>query len=80
MTIGGQCLLKTTHQSFGLRRIERRLCEYRKHCMSLKFSTVFQDEEDDEFGGGGVIGRVFRHKQMESTPDIEYYSVEEYPQ
>ncbi|KAM7491493.1 hypothetical protein LguiA_034414 [Lonicera macranthoides] len=56
MTIGGQCLLKTTHQSFGLRRIERRLCEYRKHCMSLKFSTVFQDEEDDEFGGGGVIG------------------------
>lgn len=41
--------------------------------MSLKFSTFFQDEEDDEFGGGGggVIGRVFRHKLMESTPDIE---------
>ncbi|KAF5932796.1 hypothetical protein HYC85_028967 [Camellia sinensis] len=28
----------------------------------------------------GLHGRVFRHQQRESTPNVQYYSYKEYPQ
>lgn len=59
--VGGRCVL-TSNQPFGLHRIERGLCEYRKHCMGLEFN-----EEEDESGGGSQIGQVFRHKQKKYT-------------
>ncbi|KAM7465211.1 hypothetical protein LguiB_012773 [Lonicera macranthoides] len=46
-TIGGRWVLKTSNQPFGLYGLERRICEYRKHCTSLEFN-ILQDEEDNE--------------------------------
>ncbi|KAM7491491.1 hypothetical protein LguiA_034412 [Lonicera macranthoides] len=75
-SVGGRCVLATSNQPFGLYKIERVLCEYRKHSMSHEFN-VFQDDED-EFGGN-LIGRVFRHKQMESTTDWGSCTTKDYP-
>ncbi|KAM7491496.1 hypothetical protein LguiA_034417 [Lonicera macranthoides] len=71
--VGGQCVLTTSNQPFAVNRMfDSGFLKYRKHCQSYQFHS--------NGVGGGVIGRVFRDKQMESTPDIEYYSEEEYPQ
>ncbi|CAL5349171.1 unnamed protein product [Camellia sinensis] len=53
------------------------LCGYRMICMDSKF--------DIDLDGGKTCeqhlpGRVFKHQFPESTPNVEFYSITEYPQ
>ncbi|CAL5390355.1 unnamed protein product [Camellia sinensis] len=53
------------------------LCGYRMICMDSKF--------DIDFDGGKtceqhLAGRVFKHQFPKSTPNVEFYSITEYPQ
>ncbi|KAM7465186.1 hypothetical protein LguiB_012748 [Lonicera macranthoides] len=59
---GGHCVLTTSNQPFGIYRIERGVCEYRKHCTSFEIN-VFQDDY------GSIIGQVFRDKEEEECTD-----------
>lgn len=42
---------------------------YRKHCVSYKFAV-----------GDGIPGRVFRNQVNEYSPEVSYYSINDYPQ
>ncbi|CAL5392657.1 unnamed protein product [Camellia sinensis] len=79
----GRSFLTTRNQPFSLTaspydrcRIER-LCGYRMICMDSKF--------DIDLDGGKTCeqhlpARVFKHQFPESTPNVEFYSITEYPQ
>ncbi|CAL5443267.1 unnamed protein product [Camellia sinensis] len=73
--IGGKRLLTTRHQPFGFNKIDEGLCQYRLISLDYEFDV---DQVSDEYLG--LHGRVFRHQQWESTPNVQYYSCKEYPQ
>ncbi|THG21965.1 hypothetical protein TEA_005110 [Camellia sinensis var. sinensis] len=73
--IGGKCLLTTRYQPFGFNQINEGLCGYRLISLDYEFDV---DGVSDEHLG--LLGRVFRHQQLESTPNVQYYSCNEYPQ
>ncbi|KAM7491494.1 hypothetical protein LguiA_034415 [Lonicera macranthoides] len=75
-TIGGRLVLRTSNQPFSINRIDRGLCEYRKHCLVYEIHVENEEEKEEE----GVIRRVFRREYPEINPDVEYYSTDEYPQ
>ncbi|XP_057511322.1 protein NLP6-like isoform X2 [Actinidia eriantha] len=72
-TLDGRTLLTTQDQPFGLTLLSDHLCEYRMTSKDYKF---YVDGEEDL----GIPGRVYRNKCPEYTPNVEYYSVKEYPQ
>ncbi|GMQ05822.1 hypothetical protein CsSME_00050682 [Camellia sinensis var. sinensis] len=82
----GRPYLTTQNQPFALCTLPRRidddvkepvkgLCGYRMISMDYK---VYMDREssDEQLG---VPGRVFNHGFPEFTPNVEYYSIKEYP-
>ncbi|CAL5359391.1 unnamed protein product [Camellia sinensis] len=74
--IGGKRLLTTRHQPFGFDNITHEgLCSYR--LMSLDFEFDVDGVSEEHLG---LVGRVFRHQQQESTPNVQYYSCNEYLQ
>ncbi|CAL5436024.1 unnamed protein product [Camellia sinensis] len=73
--IGGKRLLTTRHQPFGFRKIDEGLCSYRLISLDYEFDV---DGVSDEHLG--LHRRVFRHQQLEFTPNVQYYSCKEYPQ
>ncbi|GMQ03928.1 hypothetical protein CsSME_00049534 [Camellia sinensis var. sinensis] len=73
--IEGKRLLTTRHQPFGFDFIHEGLCRYR--LMSLDFEFDLDGVSDEHLG---LLGRVFCHQQLESTPNVQYYSCNEYPQ
>ncbi|CAL5441001.1 unnamed protein product [Camellia sinensis] len=73
--IGGKRLLTIRHQPFGLSNIDEGLCLYR--LMSLDNECYVDGESEEDLG---LLNRVFRHQQEESTPNVRYYSCKEYPQ
>ncbi|THG18386.1 protein NLP6-like isoform X2 [Camellia sinensis] len=76
--IGGRRLLTTRDQPFGVSTIEHAgLCSYRLVSLGYEFCVDVGATDEDELG---LLGRVFRHQQPESTPNIGYYSCKEYPQ
>ncbi|XP_057511347.1 protein NLP6-like [Actinidia eriantha] len=75
-TVDGRTLLTTQDQPFGLTAFSNRLCEYRMISKDYTFYVDGRNGEDDL----GIPGRVYLNKCPESTPDVEYYSVKEYPQ
>ncbi|XP_059654650.1 protein NLP6-like [Cornus florida] len=68
------CFLLTSDQPFGLTYLDEGLLEYRKHCLNYKINV---DGEEEQLG---LPGRVFRKKLHEYIPDVQYYSIQEYPQ
>ncbi|KAF5949459.1 hypothetical protein HYC85_011452 [Camellia sinensis] len=79
----GRSFLTTRNQPFSLtassydRCRAERLCGYRMICMDSKF--------DIDLDGGKTCeqhlpARVFKHQFPESTPNVEFYSITEYPQ
>ncbi|XP_028091277.1 protein NLP6-like [Camellia sinensis] len=85
-TMDGRPYLTTQNQPFALCTLPRRidddvkepvkgLCGYRMISMDYK---VYMDREssDEQLG---VPGRVFKHGFREFTPNVEYYSIKEYP-
>ncbi|GMP52419.1 hypothetical protein CsSME_00018238 [Camellia sinensis var. sinensis] len=81
----GRSFLTARNQPFSLltpynsRLVIDGLCGYRMICMDSKF--------DIDLDGGKTCeqhlplpGRVFKDQLPESTPDVEFYSITEYPQ
>ncbi|KAI7989792.1 Protein NLP6 [Camellia lanceoleosa] len=79
MTMDGRSYLTTQNQPFALRTSDTRfdevegLCGYRMISTNYNFYMEFSDEQL------GVPGRVFNHGFPEFTPNVEYYSIKEYP-
>ncbi|KAL3512372.1 hypothetical protein ACH5RR_025089 [Cinchona calisaya] len=84
---GSRLQLKTTDQPFGMINLMRGLCSYRKFCLSCSY--VAHDDEDAGEGQEhepefhrpikGPPSRVFRTGLPEYSPNIELYSMEEFP-
>ncbi|KAF5947278.1 hypothetical protein HYC85_013235 [Camellia sinensis] len=78
----GRSFLTTRNQPFSLKSFRyplgfEGLCGYRMICMDSKF--------DIDLDGGKTCeqhlpARVFNHQFPESTPNLEFYSITEYPQ
>ncbi|XP_008777047.2 protein NLP3-like isoform X2 [Phoenix dactylifera] len=74
MKKGDRCFLTTSGQPFVLGPQSTRLLQYR----TVSLMYIFSVDEDGE-GYLGLPGRVFRHRQPEWTPNVQYYSSKEYP-
>lgn len=71
---GGRCVLTTSGQPFVLDPKSNGLYQYRMVSLMYVFSV------DGETNGVlGLPGRVFRQKLPEWTPNVQYYSSEEFP-
>ncbi|KAK4418455.1 protein NLP6 [Sesamum alatum] len=68
----GRRFLTTSSQPFALKRLFKGLSWYRKQCTNHRVSV----EEGEELG---PLGRVFVNGQPESSPDVRFYSIKEYP-
>ncbi|CAL5359389.1 unnamed protein product [Camellia sinensis] len=73
--IGGKRFLTTRHQPFGFNEIRDGLCSYRLMSLDYEFDVDGVSEEHL-----GLLGCMFRHQQLEFTPNVQYYSCNEYPQ
>ncbi|CAL5356196.1 unnamed protein product [Camellia sinensis] len=74
----GLSFLATRNQSFSLTNHSLGLCKYRMISMAYKFDIDLGGETSEQHIG--LSGRVFKHQFPESTPNVEYYSITEYPQ
>ncbi|KAL7249185.1 hypothetical protein ACSBR1_011356 [Camellia fascicularis] len=80
----GRSFLTTRNQPFSLTSFYDRLrieglCGYRMISMDSKFDIGLGDGETSE-QHIGLPARVFKHRFPESTPNVEFYSITEYPQ
>ncbi|KAI8022658.1 Protein NLP6 [Camellia lanceoleosa] len=55
-----------------------RLCQYRMISKDYKFDVDLNGKSSEECLG--LPGRVFKHQLLESTPNVECYSIKEYSQ
>ncbi|KAL3512364.1 hypothetical protein ACH5RR_025081 [Cinchona calisaya] len=88
---GSRLLLKTTDQPFGMTNLLRGLCSYRKFCLSYSYVAYGDEdageeqeqeqEQEPEFRRQvkGPPSRVFLTGLPEYSPNIEFYSTEEFP-
>uniref|UniRef100_A0A0D9VP53 RWP-RK domain-containing protein n=1 Tax=Leersia perrieri TaxID=77586 RepID=A0A0D9VP53_9ORYZ len=72
--IGDRQVLTTCGQPFWLDRRNSRLASYRTVSMKYQFSA-----DETARAGLGLPGRVFVGRVPEWTPDVRYFSTEEYP-
>ncbi|KAG5563517.1 hypothetical protein RHGRI_006075 [Rhododendron griersonianum] len=85
-TSEGRTLLTTQFQPFALGTtsafftdIRKRLCSYRMG-MCREYNNSFYADAECAQELLGLPGRVFLHQLPESTPKVELYTLEEYPQ
>ncbi|KAG5512926.1 hypothetical protein RHGRI_038657 [Rhododendron griersonianum] len=85
-TSEGRTLLTTQFQPFALGQTSyadgderNRLCEYRMG-MCRVYNNSFYADADCAEEHLGLPARVFLNKLPESTPDVDLYTLEEYPQ
>lgn len=71
---GGRNVLTTSDQPFTLDHNCPRLAHYREISVDYQFPA-----EEDSKEVMGLPGRVFRSKVPEWTPDVQFFSREEYP-
>lgn len=74
VTRGGKRVLTTNEQPFSLDLNCPKLAQYRQISVNYHFPA---DEDSKEVAG--LPGRVFRNKVPEWTPDVRFFSWEEYP-
>ncbi|XP_057511332.1 protein NLP7-like isoform X2 [Actinidia eriantha] len=74
--LDGRTLLTTQDQPFALTQFSHSLCEYRMISKDYTFYVDGRTGEEEL----GIPGRVYLNKCPECTPNVEYYSVKEYPQ
>ncbi|KAL6645402.1 hypothetical protein ACP70R_017010 [Stipagrostis hirtigluma subsp. patula] len=72
--VGDRQVLTTCGQPFWLDRGSQRLLNYRSVSMEYQFSA-----DESARGELGLPGRVFVGRVPEWTPDVRYFSTEEYP-
>ncbi|WCJ44711.1 Plant regulator RWP-RK family protein [Euphorbia peplus] len=71
---GGRRILTTHEQCFALVPNNQRLAHYRDISINYQFSA-----EEDSSDMVGLPGRVFLSKVPEWTPDVRFFSSDEYP-
>lgn len=85
---GAKHMLTTCGQPFVVASPSGGLFQYRTVSLTYLFSAREEGEDEEEEGGDGhghshallgLPGRVFRRKLPEWTPNVQYYSVSEYP-
>lgn len=82
---GAKHMLTTCGQPFVVASSNGVLSQYRNVSSTYLFSAGEDEEEGDGDGCGhshalvGLPGRVFRQKFPEWSPNVQYYSVNEYP-
>lgn len=84
---GAKHMLTTYGQPFVLAFPNGGLFQYRTVSSTFLFSAGEEGEDEVEVGDGhghshallGLPGRVFRRKLPEWTPNVQYYSMSEYP-
>ena len=59
--------LSCSHHPFYVRNLNKGLCRFRNLCT------------DQQYVAGGGVGRVYRNRLPESTPDLRLYSTHEFP-
>ncbi|KAH6791863.1 hypothetical protein C2S52_002340 [Perilla frutescens var. hirtella] len=67
--------LSTSDQPFCVSHLRKGLCWYRKLSTGHVYD-VDEGAEDEQLGG---VGRAYRSKNPESTPDLRLYSIHEFP-
>ncbi|CAL5437837.1 unnamed protein product [Camellia sinensis] len=81
MTMDGRSYLTTQNQPFALSTFDTRIddvkgfCGYRMISKDYKFYMDRQSSDEQL----GVPGRVFKRGFPECSPNVEYYSIKEYP-
>lgn len=68
--------LSTSNQPFCVPNLRKGLCWYREQCMDDVYGVDVEGAEEEKLG---IIGRAYRNKQPESTPDLMLYSMDEFP-
>ncbi|XP_047954959.1 protein NLP6-like isoform X2 [Salvia hispanica] len=71
----GRCCLKTLYQPYAVSYLAKGVASFRKQCME-NYYFVDDEAKQDELG---PPGRVFRFKHPEISPDLFYYTREEFP-
>ncbi|PIM97780.1 hypothetical protein CDL12_29746 [Handroanthus impetiginosus] len=74
VTRGGKRVLTTSNQPFSLDLNCARLAQYREISVNYQFPA-----EEDSKEVVGLPGRVFRNKVPEWTPDVRFFTRDEYP-
>ncbi|XP_057801128.1 protein NLP6-like [Salvia miltiorrhiza] len=70
---GSHHYLSSSHHPFCFKRLMKGICWYRKLCRDHVYVV---DVGDEKLGG---VGRAYRNKHPESTPDLRLYSTYEFP-
>ncbi|XP_042017297.1 protein NLP6-like isoform X2 [Salvia splendens] len=70
-----RCCLKTSDQPYAVGCLAKGVASFRKQCME-NYYFVDNEAKQDELG---PPGRVFRFKHLEISPDLSYYTREEFP-
>ncbi|XP_042016982.1 protein NLP7-like [Salvia splendens] len=70
-----RCCLKTSDQPYAVGCLAKGVASFRKQCME-NYYFVDDKAKQDELG---PPGRVFKFKHPEITPDLSYYTKEEFP-
>ncbi|XP_047979453.1 protein NLP7-like [Salvia hispanica] len=65
--------LSSSHHPFFVSSLKKGLCWYRKLCTDHEYVVDVTDDEQL-----GSVGRVYRNKLPESTPDLRLYSTHEF--
>ncbi|KAL1543585.1 protein NLP6-like isoform X1 [Salvia divinorum] len=69
---GSHHSLSSSHHPFYVSYLDKGLCWYRKLCRDHEYVG----DDDQQLGG---VGRVYRNRLPESTPDLKLYSTHEFP-
>lgn len=72
------CLLTTRDQPYDYIFSDHGLCLYRNYSLGCVI-TINEHENQQNQQQSSVPGRVYKNKMPEITPDISYYSEDDYP-
>ncbi|PIN22684.1 hypothetical protein CDL12_04595 [Handroanthus impetiginosus] len=73
--VDNRSYLSTSDQPFAVTSLHQGLCWYRKQCMDHQY-FVNEEAKEEELG---PLGRVFRNRYSECSPDLRLYSAKEFP-
>ncbi|KAH6798352.1 hypothetical protein C2S51_034836 [Perilla frutescens var. frutescens] len=69
--------LSTSNQPFYVGKLNKGVSWYRNLCVGLVYHVDLEGAEAEQLLGG--VGRAYRNKRPESTPDLRLYSINEFP-
>ncbi|KAH6798252.1 hypothetical protein C2S52_022806 [Perilla frutescens var. hirtella] len=76
--LGSHHYLSTSNEPFFVSKLSKGVSWYRNLCVGLVYHVDMEGPEAEQQLLGGV-GRAYRNKHPESTPDLRLYSIKEFP-